>query len=81
MTIFDGLVREHERDLFRLGLPVGPMRSDVRKRVFSFLRGGKGFRADPKETRVDASGKTRGERRRETYARLFLNPEKETNHE
>lgn len=45
---------------------------EVRKRVFASARGGKGFRVDPAEPRTDAGGKTRGERRREAYARLFL---------
>lgn len=57
----------------RLGIPSrdGAEAERRAQRMFT-MTGGRGFRVYPNEPRVYPDGKTRGQRRRETYAKLFL---------
>jgi hypothetical protein len=69
MNIFDKIVdAEHANDA-RLGMPATDSgHFDRRMNLMAAIRGGKGFRHPPKATAVRATGKTRGEMKRELRA-------------
>lgn len=57
----------------RLGCPSSNFGHFARRMTaMERMTGGRGFRVPKAAPRTDTQGKTRGQRRRETYARLFL---------
>lgn len=57
----------------RLGCPSADDGARLRRmNAMSIMTGGRGFTVPKAQPRVDSQGRTRGQRRRATYARLFL---------
>jgi hypothetical protein len=75
-AIFSNILFKEALRSARLGMPSADEGERLRRvNMMSNSTGGRGFRVPPTEPRVYADGKTRGQRKRATYARLFLNRE------
>lgn len=73
MNVFNKVLLGEIDKLSRLGCPSADEGERLRRVNTMFnSTGGRGFRVPPMQPRVYADGKTRGERKRATYARLFL---------
>ena len=72
MNVFEKIAAVERVRYLVLGSPLYDL-SHMRLTSWSFVRGGKGFRQEPKEPkRRAADNTTRGMRKRSVYKRLFL---------
>jgi hypothetical protein len=74
MNIFNKIILAEIEKISRLGCPSADEGERLRRmNTMAASTGGRGFRVPPKAPRVHPTfGTTRGERKRATYARLFL---------
>jgi hypothetical protein len=77
VAVFSKVLFDEAMRSARLGMPSADEGERLRRlNLMSNSTGGRGFRVPPAEPRVHATfGTTRGQRKRATYARLFLNRE------
>jgi len=69
---FRKIVRREADAAFRLGEPAADGAALSRRmNAMASLTQGRGFRVPPKASRVDAQGRTRGDRKRAAYARTI----------